>query len=112
MMPVGTSAMRNPSCEDCFAHIDHPYKPVRESIGRIIATIYRTRYHESFKDVSMLLEKNKAESSIGLRPYKPSDTFTAPIKDVFSHLEQWRHERTLGQQTPSSYTSGSKTVLI
>lgn len=101
-----------PILEDCLAHIDHPYKSVRESIGRLIATIYRTRYHESFKDVSTLLEKNKAESSIGLRPYKPLDAFTATIKDVFSRLEQWRHERTPGQQTPSSYISGSKTVLI
>ncbi|KXX81506.1 Proteasome activator BLM10 [Madurella mycetomatis] len=101
-----------PILEDCLLHIDHPYKTVRESIGRIIATIYRTRYHESFKDVSTLLEQNKAESSIGLRPYLPSEEFTATIKDVFSRLEKWRHERTPGQQTPSSYTSGSKTVLI
>ncbi|KAL2258721.1 hypothetical protein VTK26DRAFT_7860 [Humicola hyalothermophila] len=101
-----------PILEDCLAHIDHPYKSVRESIGRIIATIYRTRYHESFRDVSTLLEKNKAESSIGLRPYRPSEEFTATIQDVFSRLEKWRHERTPGQQTPCSYTSGSKTVLI
>jgi proteasome activator subunit 4 len=101
-----------PILEDCLAHIDHPYKSVRESIGRIIATIYRTRYHESFKDVSSLLEQNRAESSIGLRPYTPSEEFSATIHDVFSRLEKWRHERAPGQQTPSSYTSGSKTVLI
>lgn len=101
-----------PILEDCLAHIDHPYKSVRESIGRIIATIYRTRYHESFKDVSTLLEQNKSESPIGIRPYQPSDQFSATIKDVFARLEKWRHERTPGQQTPSSYTSGSKTVLI
>ncbi|EAQ85285.1 conserved hypothetical protein [Chaetomium globosum CBS 148.51] len=100
-----------PILEDCLAHIDHPYKSVRESIGRIIATIYRTRYHESFKDVSTLLEKNKAESSIGLRAYQPSQEFTTTITDVFARIEKWRHERAPGQQTPSSYTSGSKTVL-
>jgi proteasome activator subunit 4 len=101
-----------PILDDCLTHIDHPYKSVRESIGRLLATIYRTRYHESFKDVSTLLEQNKAESSIGIRSYKPSEEFSATIKDIFSRLEQWRHERTPGQQTPSSYTSGSKTVLI
>jgi proteasome activator subunit 4 len=101
-----------PILEDCLAHLDHPYKSVRESIGRIIATIYRTRYHESFKDVSTLLEQNKAASSTGIRPYQPSEEFAATIKDVFARLEQWRQERTPGQQTPSSYTSGSKTVLI
>jgi proteasome activator subunit 4 len=100
-----------PILEDCLAHLDHPYKSVRESIGRIIATIYRTRYHESFKDVSTLLEQNKAASSIGIRPYQPSEEFAATIKDVFARLEKWRQERTPGQQTPSSYTSGSKTVL-
>ncbi|XXG96186.1 Proteasome activator BLM10 [Hypoxylon texense] len=100
-----------PILEDFLAHIDHPYKAVRESIGRVIATIYRTRYHESFENVTTLLEQNKADSNIGIRPYKPSAEFAATIKDVFARLETWRHERTPGQQTPSSYTSGSKTVL-
>lgn len=101
-----------PILEDFLAHIDHPYKSVREAIGRVIATIYRTRYHESFPDVTALLESNKAESSIGIRPYQPDEEFSATIKEVFSRLETWRHERAPGQQTPSSYTSGSKTVLM
>ncbi|KAI1491500.1 hypothetical protein F5X96DRAFT_471013 [Biscogniauxia mediterranea] len=100
-----------PILEDFLAHIDHPYKAVRESIGRVIAAIYRTRYHESFENVNTLLEQNKAHSNIGIRPYKPDEEFTATINDVFSRLETWRQERTPGQQTPSSYTSGSKTVL-
>lgn len=100
-----------PILDDFLAHIDHPYKTVRESIGRVIATIYRTRYHESFEDVSTLLEKNKAESAIGVRPYQPPEEFSATMKEVFARLEKWRHEREPGQQTPSSYTSGSKTVL-
>ncbi|KAI2470230.1 hypothetical protein F4781DRAFT_430644 [Annulohypoxylon bovei var. microspora] len=101
-----------PILDDFLAHIDHPYKAVRESIGRVIATIYRTRYHESFENVTALLEQNKADSNIGIRPYKPTEEFAATIKRVFDRLEVWRHERTPGQQTPSSYTSGSKTVLI
>ncbi|KAI1178325.1 hypothetical protein F4777DRAFT_576128 [Nemania sp. FL0916] len=100
-----------PILDDFLAHIDHPYKSVREAIGRVIATIYRTRYHESFQNVDILLEQNKAESSIGIRPYTPSEEFTASIKDVFDRIEKWRHERTPGQQTPSPYTSGSKTIL-
>ncbi|KAK4244080.1 hypothetical protein C7999DRAFT_35563 [Corynascus novoguineensis] len=101
-----------PILEDCLAHIDHPYKAVRESIGRLVASIFRTQYHESFKDVTTLLEQNKAESTIGIRAYRPSQEFSDAIKDVFSRIEKWRHERTPGQHTPSSYTSGSKTVLI
>ncbi|KAH8666854.1 hypothetical protein BX600DRAFT_380737 [Xylariales sp. PMI_506] len=100
-----------PILQDFMAHLDHPYKTVREAIGRVIAAIYRTRYHESFENVSVLLEKNKAEGSIGIRPYQPTDEFKATIKEVFDRLEVWRKERTPGQQTPSPYTSGSKTVL-
>jgi proteasome activator subunit 4 len=101
-----------PILEDFLAHIDHPYKSVREAIGRTIAAIYRTRYYEAFKDVDTLLSANKAASSIGIKPYQPSKEFTASIKDVFNRLEVWRKERAPGQQTPSSYTSGSKTVLL
>ncbi|KAF3761689.1 hypothetical protein M406DRAFT_333746 [Cryphonectria parasitica EP155] len=100
-----------PILEDFLAHIDHPYKSVREAMGRVIGTIYRTRYHESYPNVAALLSSNKAQSSIGIRPYQPSDEFTTTIKDVFSRLEKWRHERTPGQQEPCSYTNGSKTVL-
>ncbi|KAF7561574.1 hypothetical protein G7046_g2565 [Stylonectria norvegica] len=101
-----------PILEDFLAHIDHPYKTVREAMGRVLSVIFKTRYHESFKDVNTLLAENKAASSIGLRPYQPSEEFAATIKNVFDRLEKWRLERTPGQQTPSSYTSGSKTVLM
>lgn len=101
-----------PILEDFLAHIDHPYKSVREAIGRTIAAIYRTRYYEAYMDVPTLLKANKAASSIGIKPYRPSESFTSSIKDVFERLEVWRKERTPGQQTPSSYTSGSKTVLL
>ena len=52
-----------PILEDFLAHIDHPYKAVREAIGRTIASIYRTRYFEAFKNVDTLLSQNKASSS-------------------------------------------------
>lgn len=101
-----------PILKDFLAHIDHPYKAVREAIGRTIASIYRTRYYEAFPDIETLLASNKAASSIGIQPYTPTEDFTTTIKDVFERLVAWRGERTPGQQTPSSYTSGSKTVLL
>ncbi|KAH6952390.1 hypothetical protein BKA56DRAFT_648631 [Ilyonectria sp. MPI-CAGE-AT-0026] len=101
-----------PILDDFLAHIDHPYKAVREAIGRVLSVIYKTRYHESFENVSKLLDENKADSSIGIRPYRPTEEFSSTVKEVFGRLEKWRHERTPGQQTPSSYTSGSKTVLM
>lgn len=101
-----------PILEDFLKHIDHPYKAVREAIGRTISAIYRTRYYEAFKDVDTLLKENKAASSIGITPYKPTKKFSDTILDVFGRLKAWRAERLPGQQTPSSYTSGSKTVLL
>ncbi|RXG44633.1 hypothetical protein VDGE_05400 [Verticillium dahliae] len=100
-----------PILEDFLAHLDHPYKTVREAMGRVIASIYRTRYHESYETVEKLLAANKEASSIGIRPYQPTEDFTATILEVFERIEKWRHERTPGQNTPSSYTAGSKTVL-
>ncbi|KAL1902106.1 Proteasome activator BLM10 [Ceratocystis pirilliformis] len=97
--------------EDFVAHLDHPYKTVREAMGRVLAAISKTRYHESYKDVVSLLKANKATSSLGVRPYDPSEKFNSMITSVFSRLEKWRKERAPGQQTQSSYTSGSKTVL-
>ncbi|TAQ88041.1 hypothetical protein B7494_g3651 [Chlorociboria aeruginascens] len=101
-----------PILEDFLAHVDHPYKAVREAIGRTIASISRTRYYEAFPNVDILLKENTASSSIGIKPYQPTTEFASNIKDVFNRLEKWRGERTPGQQTPSSYTSGSKTVLL
>ncbi|KAJ2896893.1 putative proteasome activator subunit 4 protein [Zalerion maritima] len=103
--------LEKPILEDFLEHINHPYKSVREAMGRVIATIYRTRYHESFLSVTELLEANKDDSSVGIRPYKPTSEFTDTIKEVFARLEKWRQEREPGQQDQSDYTSGSKTVL-
>ena len=101
-----------PISEDFITHIDHPYKSVREAIGHSLATIVRTRYHESFQDVTHLVDAQKAASSIGAQPYRPTPEFSSLIRSVFQRIQQWRSERPAGQQTPSSYTSGSKTVLL
>ena len=104
--------LEKPVLEDFLGHLDHPYKGVREAMGHTIATIYRTRYHESYQNVTSLVESQKTISSVGTRPYQPSEQFSDTIREVFEQLEKWRHERPPGQQTPSSYTSGSKTVLL
>ncbi|KAH8730865.1 hypothetical protein GQ44DRAFT_768035 [Phaeosphaeriaceae sp. PMI808] len=104
--------LEKPILEDFMQHLDHPYKGVREAMGQTIACIYRTRYHESYKDVRTLIKAQKDASSIGVRPYEPTLEFTRTITDVFDRLEAWRHQRPAGQQTPSSYTSGGKTVLL
>lgn len=104
--------LEKPILEDFMKHLDHPYKGVREAMGQTIASIYRTRYHESYKDVGTLIKAQKDASSIGVRPYQPTEEFSETIVEVFDRLEKWRAERPAGQQTPSSYTSGGKTVLL
>ncbi|KKA30624.1 hypothetical protein TD95_000850 [Thielaviopsis punctulata] len=98
--------------EDFLQHLNHPYKTVRESMGRVLSAIAKTRYHESFKDVATLLEANKKASTLGIRPYDPPQEFTETITSVFKRLEEWREQRAPGQQEQSAYTSGSKTVLM
>ncbi|KAI9891228.1 MAG: hypothetical protein M1814_002918 [Vezdaea aestivalis] len=97
---------------DFLAHINHPYKGVREAMGQNIAAIYRYRYHESFPNTAALIKAQSEDSSIGIQPYRPSAGFSTAIMDTFNRLEQWRLERTPGQQSPSSYTMGCKTVLL
>ena len=111
-MLVGTSSWRSQLWRTSLAHLDHPYKGVREAMGQTLATIYRTRYHESYPDLKHLLEAQKSASSVGTYPYLPTEEFSEMVRGVFAQIEEWRKARTPGQQTPSSYTSGSKTVLL
>lgn len=104
--------LEKPILDDFLLHVDHPYKGVREAMGTCLSIIYRTRHHESYKDVQTLIQSQKEASSLGTRPYQPTEEFINTMHEIFERIEQWRQERTPGQQTPSSYTSGSKTVLL
>ena len=101
-----------PIIGDFLSHLDHPYKGVREAMGHSLSILFRTRYHESYKDVPTLVESQREASSLGVRPYQPTPEFVETVHEVFERLERWRQERIPGQQTPSSYTSGGKTVLL
>lgn len=104
--------LEKPILQDFMKHLDHPYKGVREAVGHTIAYIHRNRLHESYKDITSFVDTQKKASSIGMLPYQPDEDFSLMFRDTFDRLEKWRHERSPGQQTPSSYTSGSKTVLL
>jgi proteasome activator subunit 4 len=104
--------LEKPILSDFMQNLDHPYKGVREAMGQTIASIHRMRYHESYKNVDTLITAQKASSSIGTRPYEPTEEYSTTITDVFERLEVWRKERPSGQQEPSSYTQGGKTVLL
>ena len=101
-----------PILEDFLSHLDHPYKGVREAIGQTLALIYRYQNHESYKNMSALIDDQKTGSSVGRAGYRPASEFAETMRSVFSQIEIWRQEHTPNQQTPSSYTMGSKTVLI
>ncbi|CAF9915935.1 MAG: hypothetical protein GOMPHAMPRED_000902 [Gomphillus americanus] len=104
--------LEKPILKDFLAHLDHPYKGVRDAIGVTLAAIYRSRYHESYPDIESLVLAQKQASSIGVRPYQIDESLSSTIEEVFARLEKWRQERPPGQQTASSYTSGSKTILL
>ena len=105
--------LAEPILSDFLAHLDHPYKGVREVMGTTIASMYRLGYHESHRSVPDFLAHESAvsPSKLGSRPYAATSEFTATIDRVFQQIEEWRNARPAGQQTASSYTSGSKTVL-
>jgi proteasome activator subunit 4 len=98
--------------EDFLEHLDHPYKGVREAMGMTLAKIYRSQYYEAYSDIPSLMKAQREASSIGIRPYQPTEKFRETIKDVFERLEKWRQEYKPGETTPSAYQSASKTVLI
>ena len=104
--------LEKPILKNFLAHLDHPYKGVREAMGLSLSVLFRTRYHESYRDVPTLIREQRDASSLGTQPYKPSKDFSDTFHEVFARLEKWGEERTPGQQTPSSYTNGSKTVLL
>ncbi|KAL7276003.1 Proteasome activator BLM10 [Rhizina undulata] len=104
--------LEKPILEDFLSHLDHPYKGVREAMGQTLGSIYRTRHHESYNTVQELMDAQVLASSVGTNPYSPTEEFSLTIDNVFKQLEQWRKERPPGQQSPSSYTAGSKTVLL
>ncbi|KAK3724785.1 Proteasome activator BLM10 [Vermiconidia calcicola] len=104
--------LEKPIVENFLEHLNHPYKGVREVMGTTLSTIFRTRYHESYSDIPSLLEDQKAASSVGKRPYQPTEEYTTIVHSVFERLEKWRQERPAGTQTPTPYTQASKTVLL
>jgi len=59
-----------------------------------------------------MMDSQAEASSVGCASYEPSPEFVATMENVFQRLKKWRHERTPGQQSPSAYTSASKTVLL
>ena len=70
-----------PIVDDFLKHLDHPYKGVREAMGQTIASIFRAKYHESYKDVKTLMDDQHGSSSIGTVPYQPSTEFAALMKE-------------------------------
>ena len=104
--------LEKPIIQDFLAHLDHPYKGVREAVALTLATIFRTRYHESYKDIEMLIELQKSSSSLGTRPYQPSEDLSNAIHGAFNRIEKWKKELDPRQPTSSSYYTGSKTVLL
>lgn len=94
-----------------IAHIDHPYKRVRDEIGRALNSLFAMQYFESHPTVAAFVQSNRtAQSSLGVVPYQPNNRLTQAMNEMFQKLQQWRKERPPGQEAPSPYTMGSKTM--
>jgi proteasome activator subunit 4 len=97
--------------EKFIAHVDHPYKRVRDEIGRALNNLFAMQYFESHPSVAAFLQSNQeAKSSLGVVPYQPNAKLTHAMQDLFKKLHVWRLERPEGQEAPSQYTMGSKTI--
>lgn len=98
--------------EKFIAHVDHPYKRVRDELGQALNNLFAIQYFESHATVEHFLTANlDAGSSLGVTPYQPNAKLTSAFKDIFARLHQWRLERIVGQEVPSQYTTASKTML-
>ncbi|CCG83319.1 Putative uncharacterized protein [Taphrina deformans PYCC 5710] len=94
-----------------IAHVDHSYKKVRDEIGRALNSLFAMQYFESHATVYEFIEANsRSGSSLGVVPYQPNDRLTAIMHEMFAKLHNWRLERVPGQEAPTSYTMGSKTM--
>lgn len=94
-----------------IAHVDHPYKRVRDEIGRALNSLFAMQYFESHPTVTHFVESNvNAHSSLGVIPYQPNAQLSSTMENMFAKLHQWRLERPAGQEAPSQYTMGSKTM--
>ncbi|KAF2860630.1 hypothetical protein K470DRAFT_216576 [Piedraia hortae CBS 480.64] len=113
---IGTNGwhfqLHRPIISDFISHLDHPYKGVRELMGSTLALMFRTRHHESHRDVQALLNSQRDASSVGTKPYTATPEFSKLIESVLERLETWRLERPTGTQTSTPYTQASKTVLL
>ncbi|ORY77382.1 hypothetical protein BCR37DRAFT_351020 [Protomyces lactucae-debilis] len=97
--------------EKFIAHVDHPYKRVRDEIGKALNNLFAMQYFESHASVEAFLESNlQSGSSLGVVPYQPNAKLTAVMQDMFKKLHAWRLERPVGQEAPSQYTMASKTI--
>ena len=102
----------DPIFENLVRHLDHPYKGVREAMGQALGVITNARYHESYTSVEVLMRAQLDAGPLGVTPFKTSAALKDSMTEAFGRLEKWRGEREPGQTTPSSYTSGSKTMLM
>ncbi|KAI1033986.1 hypothetical protein LB505_003292 [Fusarium chuoi] len=95
--------------DDFLAHIDHPYKAVREAIGRVLSVIYKTRYHESFENNKTRLLRQPASGLTNQRkssrPLSKTSSNDSRNGDTREHLVS--RPRVLIPRAPKPYSCGS-----
>ncbi|EMR08512.1 hypothetical protein PNEG_02995 [Pneumocystis murina B123] len=97
--------------ENLLFHLDHPYKRVRDEIGKTLYIITSSEYHESFCNAESFIEyQYQNQNSYMTIPYISSNHFKNVIKKIFSQLKDRKSEYILNSNSVS-YISCSKTIL-
>ncbi|BFZ54532.1 Proteasome activator BLM10 [Savitreella phatthalungensis] len=90
-------------------HLAHPYKRVRDEIGKTLSLLWASR-PRGYKNVPDLLDAC-AGKDFGVAAYPPSPALRECMQATFSQLAIWRSERPPGAEQPTAYTTGCKTTL-
>jgi proteasome activator subunit 4 len=98
--------------DNLWDNIAHGLQGVRAEIGRTLAVIYSTRYHESFSSVDEFLKANYESGSVGILCYQMPDELASRIVAAFDRLEVWRHQRDLSERGNSPYILAAKTLSL
>ncbi|KAG4305040.1 hypothetical protein PORY_001715 [Pneumocystis oryctolagi] len=101
----------NPIIENLLFHLDHPFKCVRNEIGKTLSIIMSFEYHESFCSLESFLKyQYQNRDSYTTIPYISSNRLKNAVERIFFLLKCWRSEH-ISRSDSLSYIFGSKTIL-
>ncbi|GAO52380.1 hypothetical protein SAICODRAFT_114459 [Saitoella complicata NRRL Y-17804] len=98
--------LEEPIVSDFLAHLDHPYKGVREEIAKTLWVVYNRQRYYAYASVEDLLAAKKLE---------PVPRANNPLDEVFAKIIPELHEHRqngAGTEEATPYKSAGKTLAI